>query len=132
MTIGEGHLWVHLYFSSSFLCVLLKWLVRWEVSGRSAGTSRIYSKQHTVSLCCGPVSWGCRLCWLHLCRGVSTPAHECPGYNTKLHLMVRLLPWSSLLPGPLLVPIRVQPMCQKNCLIIHYTWNYLTVCKQMT
>ena len=32
---------------------------------------------------------------LHLCRGVSLPApNECPGYDTKLHLMVRLQLWN--------------------------------------
>ena len=29
------------------------------------------------------VSWGCRIYWLHLCRGVRLPRHECPGYDTK-------------------------------------------------
>ena len=29
-----------------------------------------------------PVSWGCRIHWLHLCRGVRPPT-ECPGYDTK-------------------------------------------------
>ena len=36
----------------------------------------------TRSLC--PVSWGCRIHWLHLCRGVRPPPpNECPGYETK-------------------------------------------------
>ena len=30
-----------------------------------------------------PVSWGCRIHWLHLCRGVRTPPNECPRYDTK-------------------------------------------------
>ena len=29
------------------------------------------------------VSWGCRIHWLHLCRGVRPPPNECPGYDTK-------------------------------------------------
>ena len=28
-----------------------------------------------------PVSWGCRIHWLHFCREVRPP--KCPGYNTK-------------------------------------------------
>ena len=31
-----------------------------------------------------PVSWGCRIHWLHLCRGVRPPPpNECPRYDTK-------------------------------------------------
>ena len=30
-----------------------------------------------------PVGWGCRIHWLHLCRGVRPPPNECPGYDTK-------------------------------------------------
>ena len=30
-----------------------------------------------------PVSWGCRIHWLHLCRGIRPPANECPWYDTK-------------------------------------------------
>ena len=30
-----------------------------------------------------PVRWGCRIHWLHLCRGVRLPPYECPGYDTK-------------------------------------------------
>ena len=29
-----------------------------------------------------PVSWGCRIHWLQLCRGVRPPI-ECPGYDIK-------------------------------------------------
>ena len=28
------------------------------------------------------VSWGYRIHWLHLCRGVRPPHQECPGYDT--------------------------------------------------
>ena len=39
----------------------------------------------TLTLYCS-VGWGCRIHWLHLCRGVR-PHHpstkKCPGYNTK-------------------------------------------------
>ena len=30
-----------------------------------------------------PIGWGCRIHWLHLCRGVRPPPNECPGYDTK-------------------------------------------------
>ena len=40
----------------------------------------------TLVLHC-PVDWGCRIYWLHLCRGVRPPHNnnnnECPGYDTK-------------------------------------------------
>ena len=58
-----------------------------------------------------PVSWGCRIHWLHLCRGVRPPPNECPGYNTKqsdgevpavLELWgIRSTPSLPSLPGPL-------------------------------
>ena len=58
-----------------------------------------------------PVSWGCRIHWLHLCRGARLPPYECPGYDTKqsdgeVPAMLELWGmWSTpslpLLPGPL-------------------------------
>ena len=30
-----------------------------------------------------PVTWGCRMPQLHLCRGVRPPPNLCPGYDTK-------------------------------------------------
>ena len=58
-----------------------------------------------------PVSWGCRIHWLHLCRGVRPPPNECPGYDTKqsdgevpatLELWgMRSTPSLPSLPGPL-------------------------------
>ena len=52
-----------------------------------------------------PVYWSFRTCWLHHCKEVKT---LCPGYNTKLHLIVRLQLWGMwstpslpLLPGSL-------------------------------
>ena len=57
-----------------------------------------------------PVDWGCRIHQLHLCRGVSPPLNECPGYDTKqsdgeVPIMLELwgmqsTPSLSLLPGP--------------------------------
>ena len=58
-----------------------------------------------------PVGWGCRIHWLHLCRGVRPGPNECPGYDTKqsdgevsavLELWgVRSTPSLPSLPGPL-------------------------------
>ena len=58
-----------------------------------------------------PVSWGCRIHWLPLCRGVRPPPNECPGYDTKqsdgevpavLELWgMRSTPSLPSLPGPL-------------------------------
>ena len=58
------------------------------------------------------VSWGCRIHWLHLCRGVRPPPlNECPRYDTKqsdgevpavLELWgMRSTPSLPSLPGPL-------------------------------
>ena len=62
------------------------------------------------SACC-PVSWGCRIHWLLLCKGVRPPSNECPGYDTKqshgdVPAMLELWGmWSTpslpSLPGPL-------------------------------
>ena len=42
-----------------------------------------------------PFGWGCRIYWLHFSKVVRTPHHyECPGYDTKPHLMVRFWSWS--------------------------------------
>ena len=58
-----------------------------------------------------PVGWGCRIHWLHLCRGVRLPPNECPDYDTKqsdgevpamLELWgMRSTPSLPSLPGPL-------------------------------
>ena len=36
-----------------------------------------------------PLNWSCKMHRLHFCRGVQLP-NECPRYDTKLYLMVRL------------------------------------------
>ena len=69
----------------------------------------ILSMSDTDSLL--PVGWGCRIHWLHLCRGVRPPPNECLGYDTKQsdgEVPVMLGPWGilstpslPLLPGPL-------------------------------
>ena len=92
-----------------------------------------------IRSCC-PVSWGCRICWLHFCRGVQLP-NECPGYDTKqsdggVPVMLefwgmRNMPSLLLLPGPLwlrvVAPDRVLSMGQieLNCiLMLNWTvWN---------
>ena len=57
-----------------------------------------------------PVSWGCRIHWLHICRGVRPHPNECPEYDTKqsdgkVPAMLKLWGTQStsslpLLPGP--------------------------------
>ena len=70
----------------------------------------VFSIQDHCSNC--PVGWGCRIHWLHLCRGVRPPnPNEFPGYDTKqsdgevpavLELWgMRSTPSLPLLPGPL-------------------------------
>ena len=41
----------------------------------------------TLKIIC-PVSWGCRIHWLHLCRGVRPRPNECPDMTLN-NLMVR-------------------------------------------
>ena len=59
-----------------------------------------------------PVGWGCRIHWLHLCRGVRPPSpNKCPVYDTKQsddHVPAMLELWGMwstpllpLLPGQL-------------------------------
>ena len=87
------------------------------------------------------VGWGCRIHWLHLCRGVIPPPNECPRYNTKQsdgEVPVMLELWrmqstSSLssLSGPLwlgvVVPDRVLSMGQielNSILMLNWiAWN---------
>ena len=71
-----------------------------------------------------PVSWGCRIHWLHICRLGKTPPNECPGYDTKqsdaeVSVMqgtwgIQSTPSLPLLPGPLwpgvVAPDRAQSM----------------------
>ena len=78
----------------NFLCILKKF-----------SCSPVVTTDHC------PVSWGCRIHWLHLCRGVRPPHNECPGYDTKqsdgevpagLELWgMRGTPSLPSLPGPL-------------------------------
>ena len=84
-----------------------------------------------------PISRGCRIHWLHLCRGVIPPTNECPGYNTKqpdseAPVMLELWEMQStfslpLLPDPLwlgmVIPERVLSKGQIEL------FNHLTVCK---
>ena len=71
-----------------------------------------YKIKYISQLIFCPVDWGCRINWLHLCRGVRPPSpNECPGYNAKQsdgEVPVMLGPWGMqstpslpLLPGPL-------------------------------
>ena len=76
-----------------------------ELSWKIIKVQAVFTK---TEIC--PVSLGCRIHWLHLCRGVRPP-NECPGYDTKqsdgevpavLELWgMRSTPSLPLLPGPL-------------------------------
>ena len=65
---------------------ILTWILIWAWI-LTTGTSRKiynYSKYKAGAHCIhGPVDWGCRIHWLHLCRWVRLPK-KCPGYDTKL------------------------------------------------
>ena len=53
-----------------------------------------------------PVGWGCRIHWLHLCRGVRPP-NECPGYDTKQsdgEVPAMLGPWNTEYPFIAIAP----------------------------
>ena len=87
------------------------------------------------------VSWGCRIHWLHLCKGVPPPKKKCPGYETihfdgEVSVMLELWGmWSKpslpLLPGPLwpgmVAPDRAISMGQieLNCILMlnWIVWN---------
>ena len=93
-----------------------------------------------------PVSWDCRICQLHFCRGVTlfSPllSNECPGYGIKPSDGEALQEiwgmWSTpslpLLPGSLwpgmVVPVRI-PFIDQIELCNHLLYH-LTVCKQMS
>ena len=86
------------------------------------------------------VGWDYKICQLYFCRGIrSHPPNKCPGYDTELHLMVRLQSWSFGECGVLLhchysqvhslemvVLVRVRSMGQIEM------FNHFTVSKQMT
>ena len=94
---------------------------------------RLFRQDKTIPIIRGLVGKGCRIYWLHLCRGVRLP-YECPGYNTKqsdgeASVMLELLKMQSTtllpsLPGPLepgvVVPDRVLSMGQieLDCLLM--------------
>ena len=88
---------------------LILFLVIWDYSkGLNYYWYYCHIRLHIILSC--PVGWGCRIHWLHLCRGVSSP-NECPVYDTKQsngEVPVMLALWRmrstpSLpsLPGPL-------------------------------
>ena len=75
----------------------------------------------------GSVSWGYRIHWLHLCRGVTSPPQQVPSWydikqsDGKASIILKLWgmwsnPWLPSLPGPLwlgvVVPERVQSIGQ--------------------
>ena len=72
-----------------------------------------------------PICWGCRIHWLHLCRGTKPSNIECSGYDTKQSdgeapVMlgsrgIRNISSLPLLPGPfwpgVVAPDRALSMC---------------------
>ena len=97
-----------------------------------------YFETYQILSC--PVGWSCRMCWLHLCKGVRH-LPKCPGYDTKqsdgevpvmLELWgMRSTPSLPLLPGPLwpwvVTPDRVLSIGQieLNCVLVlnWIAWN---------
>ena len=83
---------------------------RWPLPSNILCSTGDSIKGNTLQTDCS-VDWGCRIHWLHLCRGVRPPPNECPGYNTKqsdgevpvmLELWgMRSTPSLPSLPGPL-------------------------------
>ena len=77
-----------------------------------------------------PVSWGCRIYQLHLCRGVIPPPKECPVYDAeKFDSGDRVMPCTTSLPslpGPLwpgmVIPEKVLSMGQIELV---YWWIYI-------
>ena len=54
------------------------------------GRIKIGSLNKTIS---SPVSWGCRMYWLHLCWGVRLPCQLMSWIRTLKHLRIRLQSW---------------------------------------
>ena len=86
-----------------------------------------------------PVSWGCRIRRLRLCRGVRLPPNKCPGYDTKqsdgeapvlLELCgMQSAPSLPLLPGPLwarVVAPDMGPIYKSNRTVWHLNWVQMT------
>ena len=73
------------------VCCSSNVFVRWFRLHSGASSVRPLFRAHSKMGDCNflhkavcPVSWGCRIHWLHLCRRVRTPPpNECPRYDTK-------------------------------------------------
>ena len=63
------------FFQAGVVSILLCGCTIWSLY-------REYLDGNCTKLLC-PVGWGCRIHRLLLCRGVRTPPHACPGYDTK-------------------------------------------------
>ena len=100
-----------------FLFCAKLWVKYYDWVGPKTCISRIDCDQnYSISIplplisCC-PVSWGCRIHWLHLCRGVRPTPKRVSWYDTKqsdgevpavLEIWgMRRTPSLPLLPGPL-------------------------------
>ena len=81
-----------LHFHSNILANVT---ANWKTRGPTKPNNKIiYTMNHhgnwvishyysELCYCDCPISWSCRIHWLHLCRGVRPPPNECPGYDTK-------------------------------------------------
>ena len=96
------------------ICHVTVWYAETSLNPAKYARPQILIHIHNtiVSISACPISWGCRIHRLHLCREVRTPTTtKCPGYNTKqsdgeVPLTLELwgmqsTPSLPLLPGPL-------------------------------
>ena len=64
--------------------ILFIWINKQNLSTTNKDTFLILSLLLSFSfLSHSPINWACRICWLHLCRGLRLPPDKFPGYDTK-------------------------------------------------
>ena len=69
-SVNESHLFIYLF--------ILHGRIQWYTTAFISDF--ILLNWHSTGC---PVSWGCRIHQLLLCRGVRPPSNKCPGYDTK-------------------------------------------------
>ena len=75
-----------------------------------------------------PVNWGCRIHWLHLCKGVRppTPTNESPGYSSITGALVSAdYPFTAITPGSTLAQNSNTwkcPIYDSNRTVWHLNW----------
>ena len=92
--------WVDKTYKKRFILYLNYWIVKIN-----------YLREIQIQYLTLSAGWGCRIHWLHLCRGVKPSPNKCPGYVTKQsdgevpvmleHWGMRSTPSLLLLPGQL-------------------------------